>query len=157
MFRKIQVLINPDVIGNNMKKYILLLLLIGCASPHENIYKGINGLCRIEIDGGYGYLTNLSLDVDGTGCWTGFEPARRTASEKKFKLSNEELKTFHRILSRLDIENLSEAYNLGNKYYVLKITDNKNEKTIEFKKNGEINIPVELSDLVNFIWKTRKK
>jgi hypothetical protein len=117
-------------------------------------------IVQVRLDGGYGYLKNLWLDKNGTFHWLGYEPDRKLASERRGKLSEQEVKEIWESAERLLATPVKDAY--AGKHAgctLVLVFDDKTSREIRMKYDKTTendDRPQELKTLLDKLWATRR-
>jgi hypothetical protein len=140
----------------------IIMLLAWCTLPSaqtqpSQIEATSGSLQRIEIEGGYGYLTSLRLNSDGTYTWMGSEPDRRSASMKTGTLADEDVKHIWSLADKLSLNDVRNEYNGGNHTYQLVLVYQNTRRAITIKASKDDTRPPVIKELADALWKTREK
>jgi hypothetical protein len=118
-------------------------------------------IARLQIDGGYGRLTSLWLEKDGTCVWHGYEPGMRWGSIRRSKLPEQEIKAIWESADRLVATPVKDAYASKHADYTLiLVLDDKTTREIRMKYDKTTekdDRPQELKTLVDKLWATRSR
>ncbi len=117
--------------------------------------KGLGPVKSVRFRGGYGYLTNMSFDLNGEVFWGGHEPARKSMSMNQVKLSSEDLAQIVDRLRRVQVDDLASAYTGCRTGYKLMFECEHGVKEITMDGRGDDNRPEPLRLLLEGLWATR--
>jgi len=118
-----------------------------------------SALLKIGIDGGYGHLTSLELNRDGSGLWHGWAPGRRVASQLELKLGKDDVERIWALAGRVDVMSLADEYRAGrqSRNCTLIFTFQDGEKPIRIRAGDEDARPQALKDLFDALWRTQNQ
>ena len=106
-------------------------------------------IVELQIDGGYGYLTSLSLKRDGALAWTGHEPPRKSASTLEGKLPEKEVEEIWTAAGTLREAAPEDSYDGGGRSYDLVLMfEDRSERRITIKAGEPDSRPEQLRSLL---------
>jgi hypothetical protein len=114
-------------------------------------------LLEIRVDGGYGFLTCLSLKADGGFTWSGWEPPREAASVSEGRLAWDDVQRIWDLAKKVEASVERGEYQGGAHTCTIELVFPEKTKSIRVKSAEQDQRPTLLKDFMDTLWKTRDR